>query len=124
MNRPEWSAVAASAMETSLEAALGHLIPLDTSLCHGWSGLLRITEVMAEDAGGEPLRRFTDELRLRVLGNHDPESAFGYRTDLLSARLAPNDPGVLSGAAGIALALAAGPGRSSVTGWEDAFLLT
>lgn len=123
--RSDWAAEAVSAMCVSLDVALhDRLLPLDMGLCHGWAGLLRITELMTEDLAGEPLRPLGELLRQRVVDGYDADSAFGYRGDLLSDRLPRNNPGVLCGAAGTALALASPAGGSSVTGWEDAFLLT
>ncbi|BCB84992.1 lanthionine synthetase C family protein [Phytohabitans suffuscus] len=124
MGRSDWAAEAVSAMQALLDVALHGQVPLDMGLCHGWAGLLRITDLMIQDASGEPLRSFGEALRRHVLDGFDADSAFGYRADLLSSRLPANDPGVLGGAAGTALALASPRAQCSVTGWEDAFLLT
>ncbi|OXM74035.1 MULTISPECIES: lanthionine synthetase C family protein [Amycolatopsis] len=82
------------------------------TVCHGDAGLLQISVRM-----GVPADRIAD----RVLAAFDPSSPFGFRHRLHTGEWT-DDPGLLQGAAGVALALATYAGNSAP--WDAALLLS
>ena len=62
---------------------------------------------MRSDAGTAELDPVADALAKQVLAGYDAAEPFGYRYQAKQMRVAPNRPGFLEGAAGIALALLA-----------------
>ena len=88
----------------------------DLSLCHGEAGLLLIARrVLGDDPA-------IDALAERVLERFDPAVPFGFRHGPNHA----DEPGLLYGAAGIALALAdlADPPPAGRFSWDAALLLS
>lgn len=92
------------------------------ALCHGWAGLLRITQLMNDEAG--TFDDALDEIAVRVIDAFEPHLPLGFAYNTLDPDHWADAPGLLDGAAGTALALLAyaGPGASR-TGWEEVFLL-
>ncbi|MFF4406307.1 lanthionine synthetase C family protein [Streptomyces sp. NPDC001404] len=79
----------------------------DLTLCHGRSGLLHAGVRTAAATGDATLWEDVDAMAAAIAAGFDPQAAFGYRQVLppgAGAR-ALDAPGVLDGAAGIALAL-------------------
>jgi hypothetical protein len=88
----------------------------DLSLCHGEAGLLQIARrVLTDDPA-------VDALAERVLERFDPTVPFGYR----HGNPRSDEPGLLYGAAGIALALAdlADPPPADRFSWDAVLLLS
>ncbi|WP_163505325.1 lanthionine synthetase LanC family protein [Fodinicola acaciae] len=117
VDRPEWSALAATALD-KLCANSADLAPVDgTGLCHGWAGLLHIVRLV--DNG--PV---ADELASRIVESYDDQESFGFRYDGTHGRAPRDIPGLLGGAAGTAAALLAyATGEPPRTGWDKALLL-
>jgi hypothetical protein len=78
---------------------------LSSSLCHGLAGLLAISSEFAR-AGSVPARRQVSALAELILARCDPDSPFGVWDDERHARPL-DDPGFLTGVAGVGLALLA-----------------
>jgi len=83
------------------------------TLCHGDAGLLQITARMGVPAA--------DVVARRVLAAFDPAAPFGFRHHLHTGGRV-DDPGLLQGAAGVALALATHAGNPAP--WDLALLLS
>ncbi|MEU0513117.1 lanthionine synthetase C family protein [Amycolatopsis sp. NPDC006125] len=81
------------------------------TVCHGDAGLLQVSVRM-----GVPADRIAD----RVLAAFDPSAPFGFRHRLHTGGWA-DEPGLLQGAAGVALALASYAGNPAP--WDVALLL-
>ena len=94
----------------------------DLSLCHGEAGLLQIALRMAASAGDPGLDPAIDGLAERLVGRFDHAVPFGFRHGPAAA----DEPGLLYGAAGIALALAdlAHPPPADGYCWDAALLLS
>lgn len=92
----------------------------DLSLCHGYAGLLHIACRAAADANAPVLDACLPHLLDKIIpGGMDP-------ADLAGSLLRPpaSDPGLLEGAAGIALALhTAQIGKSPASGWDSCLLI-
>lgn len=92
------------------------------TLCHGVAGLLQVTVRFRDDVGAPGFDAAAHDLTAQLLGAREPASRFGFRN------LEPNGgrvdhPGMLDGAAGVALALlgAAGPIEPA---WDAVLLLS
>ncbi|MEU5929482.1 lanthionine synthetase C family protein [Streptomyces antimycoticus] len=102
----------------------------DPGLCHGLTGLARITGRMADELDDPALSARADEIAERLCARFDPGTAFGFPTaPVPSHRPEPLDaPTFLEGAAGVALVLLgrsrppAGTADGDVP-WDAALLL-
>lgn len=103
--------IAEDALVSALTDPAQRAITTDGSLCHGYAGLARITACAAADAA-EPM---ATQLRALV-----PELL-----DRAVAHPATDTPGLLEGAAGIALTvLAPAAGTPTPTSWDTCLLIT
>ncbi|MGW1165219.1 lanthionine synthetase C family protein [Streptomyces sp. NPDC002550] len=125
LDRPDWRKEAADAQATALAGLLGTVT--DSSLCHGWAGLLHLTGLMARDSGDPRLTGRLPALASALLAAHRPELPFGYeyvRPQLGEGlRQAPHRAGFLDGSAGIALALRAYAAGGCASPWQTALLV-
>ncbi|MFE7115930.1 lanthionine synthetase C family protein [Streptomyces sp. NPDC057654] len=114
----------------------------DEALCHGWAGLLHICRVMAAESGSARLAARGDALAARLIAGYDAQCPYGYRFESGdgSGGSGGNDGndgndgsngsnenrvGLLTGAAGVALALHAyATGSGPASGWDAALLLS
>ncbi|GGW97015.1 lanthionine synthetase C family protein [Streptomyces noursei] len=109
---------------------------VDPGFCHGRAGILHIVGRMAAAGGSTELWAAADALARELVADFDARTPFGYRQVLPpsgTSRPAPHrvhHPGLLDGAAGIALALAdyadarRGTAPEDTTGWDAAFLMS
>lgn len=122
LHRDDWIVLALRAAHGWLDAP-SQIV--DHSLCHGWAGLLRITQLMAIDGDDPRLAAACDGLAGRLIDGWQDSAPFGYRYDVVGGTMGPDRPGFLLGSAGIALALYAyATGAAPRTGWDAALLLT
>ncbi|WP_306102555.1 lanthionine synthetase LanC family protein, partial [Streptomyces acidiscabies] len=123
LGRGDWCAEACAALYGAVNAASEELT-VDSALCHGWAGMLQITLRMAHDSKDPDLLGLADGLAARVIDEFDPEAPFGYRYDHHLAARPLDRPGLLEGAAGVALALHTyATGGVPATSWDGALLL-
>jgi hypothetical protein len=121
---PAWRALAVRALAATLDQPWDGFGLTNAGLCHGWGGLLQITLRMTWDSGDERLADAAGKLAARVVERFDSGSPFGFRYRSGGEVLAPDRPGFLWGAAGVALAVQAHlAGRPPDTGWDAALLL-
>jgi hypothetical protein len=90
-------------------------------ICHGVAGTLQIVLRFANDTGDPALVALAKELTEELLGLFDPSAPVGFRDVEFAGRLIDN-PGLLNGAAGIALALLAATSDVEPQ-WDRMFLL-
>jgi hypothetical protein len=91
------------------------------TFCHGLAGLLEITTRFFNDSGLELFQQAACGLTRQLLQSFDSDSAFGFRSvepDLVKV----DQPGLLDGSAGVALALLAAA-TDTVPSWDRVFLL-
>ena len=122
-DQPRWQRTAVAAMVELL--ARPDRTATDAGLCHGSAGLLWLTSRMARDCTDPDLRAglAVDALIEEVLAQYDPSAPFGFRYTAQHAIVAPDRPGFLEGAAGIALVLTGhAVAASPSTGWDAALL--
>jgi lantibiotic biosynthesis protein len=91
------------------------------TFCHGTAGLLQITAGFARDTGLADLAEATATLTADLLEWFEPRSLLGYR-DVEPGGARVDQPGLLSGAPGVALALL-GAAAPVDPGWDRLFLL-
>lgn len=104
---PELSEVSVDAMRSVFQRPhLSTAMP-DATFCHGRAGVLLTAVRMAVDTGHPELWQGTDRLSAELARGFDPTTAFGYRYPLSPAAdaHAVDEPGLLQGAAGVALTL-------------------
>jgi hypothetical protein len=90
------------------------------TFCHGAAGLLRITDRFAADTGLPDLAEAAAAQAADLLAAFEPGSLLGYR-DVEPNGVLIDQPGLLSGAPGVALALLGATALDP--GWDRLFLL-
>ncbi|MER6049057.1 lanthionine synthetase C family protein [Streptomyces sp. NPDC001793] len=110
--------------------------PVDPGFCHGRAGVLHIVGRMAAAGGSTALWAAADDLARELVAEFDARTPFGYRRVLppfSASKPVPHrvdHPGLLDGAAGVALVLAdyADARRGAMPegsgGWDAAFLMS
>ncbi|MCT9139773.1 lanthionine synthetase C family protein [Streptomyces violarus] len=95
----------------------------DSSICHGWAGLLHLVQKI-ERTGEVNFSGAADLLAARVIEQFNPETPFGYQFAVMDPAVSVNSPGFLDGAAGVALALHSyAHDENPVSQWDSALLL-
>ena len=91
------------------------------TFCHGRAGLLAVTSTFARATGDEGFRRAAAAMAAELVDRFDPAAPLGYRDREAGGRLV-DQPGLLTGAPGVALALL-GAAAPAEPGWARLFLL-
>jgi hypothetical protein len=91
------------------------------TFCHGQAGLLAVTASFARVTGDPGFLRAAAAMTDELLERFDPATPLGYR-DLESGGRPVDQPGLLTGAPGIALALL-GAASPTPPAWDRLFLL-
>ena len=91
------------------------------TFCHGRAGLLAITSAFARATGDDGFRRAAATMAAELVDRFDPAAPLGYR-DLESGGRHIDQPGLLTGAPGVALALL-GATSPVEPAWARLFLL-
>jgi hypothetical protein len=91
------------------------------TFCHGQAGLLAVTAAFARATGDPGFGRAAAAMAARLLDRFDPAAPLGYR-DLEAGGRAVDQPGLLTGAPGVALALL-GATAPAEPAWGRLFLL-
>lgn len=120
--RSEYRDLALAAMIAVFERPIPNRQIDAPTLCHGVAGLLQITLRFARDGAGEIFSAAAKQLTAQLLDAHEPDSQFGYR-DLKPSRQRTDNPGLLEGAAGVALVLLA-TATPAEPSWDRILLLS
>jgi lantibiotic biosynthesis protein len=113
--------LAAAALSAAL-ARPAEVARIDSpTFCHGQAGLLAITATFARATGDDGFRRAAAVLAGGLLDRFDPATPLGYR-DLEAGGRDIDQPGLLTGAPGVALALL-GATSPVEPAWARLFLL-
>ncbi|GLX48990.1 hypothetical protein Shyhy01_19400 [Streptomyces hygroscopicus subsp. hygroscopicus] len=122
--QPRWRKEAVAALKAVLPPASGPLPPADPGLCHGRAGLLLITARMAADAGDAELHDRLDGIARHLLDLADGDTDPPFTASPRPGRPPEDAFGLLSGTAGVALALLAyATGEAPRSGWDRALLV-
>lgn len=98
------------------------------TFCHGFAGLLHITQLMYLDTGHIRFKDYRDRVLRKIMEMYDPSAAFGfYNIDSqdpvnTGEMTKMNNPGLLDGITGTALAILAAA-RPVKTNWDAVFLI-
>lgn len=133
---------ALAAVRAAFRAVDGPSPDTDPGMCHGRAGLVRVGTRVATLTGDGALAAAVATAAHRLAGSIDTAAPFGYRQPVAHDEtvISVDAPGVIDGAAGIALALLAfadetaggnrtcgmdhvGPPVPGADGWDSAFLL-
>lgn len=117
----ELQRMAVRAIEAVLERPTGLARVFSPTLCHGIAGVLAVVDHLARVDDNDALRRHLPELVSRIVAAADPGAPLGIRDEEIPGRLV-DSPGVLTGAAGVALALLAVT-SDPPPDWYRAFLI-
>lgn len=122
LEAPALRRLAVEAVESTLRRPVSERHIPSPSLCHGVAGLLMVCLRLAQDEPGSSVQEHVPVLAEQILGLFDPEAPLGFR-DEEQPGVFVDDPGFLTGAAGVALALlaAATPVAPS---WDRALLMS
>ncbi|WP_078960953.1 lanthionine synthetase C family protein [Streptomyces sp. NRRL WC-3618] len=127
---PDLTEVGIDAMRSVFQRPYGRAEMPDATFCHGRAGVLLTAVRMAADTGYPELWEGADRLATSLARSFDPTTPFGYRYPLSPAVDAPavDEPGLLQGAAGVALTLlsyvdARGGKRPDHSTWDTALLM-
>jgi len=122
VGRADYCDLAVSAMEGIFRRPVKARMIDSPSFCHGVAGLLAITLRFARDIGSGAFAAESENLTRQILEAYRPESLLGFR-NLEHRNNETDQPGLLDGAAGVALVL-----LSTATGvepsWDRVFLLS
>ncbi|MDV3430599.1 lanthionine synthetase LanC family protein [Paenibacillus larvae] len=95
------------------------------TLCHGFGGLLQMTQRMYAESGDDQLNVVRERLAWRILESFDRNTPFGFseviKTEHETSVL--HSPGLLQGAAGTVLALL-GLCSTQEPEWDQVLLIT
>ncbi len=122
LDRDDYRDLAVSAMRAVFRRPIAVRRIDSPTLCHGVAGLLAIALRFSHDMGGT---EFSDEIRgltQQLLDNYEPQSLLGFR-HLETRDNHMDQPGLLEGAPGVALALLAAATSAEPT-WDRLFLLS
>jgi lantibiotic biosynthesis protein len=113
--------LAAAALSASLARPDEEGRPGSPTFCHGRAGLLAVTSAFARATGDDRFRRAAAGMAAELLDRFDPAAPLGYR-DVETGGRPIDQPGLLTGAPGVALSLlgAAWPAEPA---WARLFLL-
>lgn len=121
-NRPDLQDLAVAGMAAVYRRPIAARRIDSPTLCHGVAGLLQITLRFAADSG---LPMFVDaaaEITAQLVAGFEPGSRFGYRNlEPSGGRI--DHPGLLDGAAGVALVLLAAATAEEPT-WDRVLLVS
>lgn len=122
LEAPELRRLAVEAVQSALRRPVSERHIPSPSLCHGVAGLLMVCLRLAQDEPDSPLQNHVSSLTEQILDLFDPEAPLCFR-DEEQPGVFVDDPGFLTGAAGVALTLlaAATPVAPS---WDRALLMS
>ncbi|MGW0905744.1 lanthionine synthetase C family protein [Streptomyces sp. NPDC002853] len=122
LDAPELRRLAVEAVHSALRRPVSERHIPSPSLCHGVAGLLMVCLRLAQDDPDSPLRDHVSALTEQITDLFDPEAPLCFR-DEEQPGVFVDDPGFLTGAAGVALALLAAATPVAPT-WDRALLMS
>jgi hypothetical protein len=122
LHRDDYRKLAISALEAVFRRPVAVRRIGSPTFCHGVAGLLAITLRFAHDLGGSAFSAEIGALVQQLLDSYQPESLLGFR-HLETKDNHMDQPGLLEGAPGVALALLASATSAEPT-WDRLFLLS
>ncbi|MEU3708623.1 lanthionine synthetase C family protein [Streptomyces catenulae] len=122
LDRPDWCRTAVDAALRDLTEPFG---VTDPGICHGWAGLLHLAAVLGHASGDARFIPLQHRFAAHILDAYDPDLPFGFGWEGKEPTPVVNGAGLLTGAAGIALALHTYATEAPpASGWDGALLLS
>lgn len=103
--RADWQRTADDAIAAVLATPRSQWGILDTGLCHGWAGVLHLLGFFADGPHSTAVRVARDAIAATITDTFDPDTRYGHRVAFEECLAGGDYPGLLEGAAGVALAL-------------------
>jgi hypothetical protein len=122
LDRNDYRDLAVSAMQAVFRRPVAVRCIGSPTFCHGVAGLLAIALRFSHDLGGTAFSGEIASLVQQLLDSYDPESLLGFR-HLETRDTEMDQPGLLEGSPGVALALLASATNVEPT-WDRLFLLS
>jgi hypothetical protein len=122
LDRNDYRDLAVSAMQAVFRRPVAVRCIGSPTFCHGVAGLLAIALRFSHDLGGTAFSGEIASLVQQLLDSYDPESLLGFR-HLETRDTEMDQPGLLEGSPGVALALLASATSVEPT-WDRLFLLS
>jgi lantibiotic biosynthesis protein len=122
LDRADYAELALDAMRAAISKPFAEREIASPTFCHGLAGLLQITLRFAQDEPDPEFAIAAEEMCRQLIDLHDDDSPLGYRS-VEAADRAVDDPGLLDGAAGVALVLLAAS-TDVEPSWDRVFLLS
>ncbi|WP_052411234.1 lanthionine synthetase C family protein [Streptomyces sp. NRRL S-118] len=120
---PGWTELAEDSVRAVVRAPIEEWRLRDQGLCHGTAGMLTMLRFFADGPLAELVVPVRDTLVEMLLSAFDPERPFGYVVPVRGSAAGGDYPGLLEGAAGIALALDTYAGPEPRVPWEAALMV-
>ncbi|MFJ9361447.1 lanthionine synthetase C family protein [Streptomyces mirabilis] len=121
--RSDWLKVANESIAAVLATPRQEWGITDMGLCHGWAGVLHLLGYFRDGENAAEVEHAMADIATIVVDGFDPTAEFGYRVAFDDGSRGGDYPGLLEGAAGIALALDSYTrGASRTFPWDAAFL--
>ncbi|MFF4263499.1 lanthionine synthetase C family protein [Streptomyces virginiae] len=105
VGRDDWPALADDAVAAAVAVPAESWGEVGMGMCHGWAGLLYLLGYFTDGAHATAVRTSRDEIAARITAGFNEAFRFGYRPAHADNPHGGDYPGLLDGAAGIALAL-------------------
>ena len=121
LNDSQLQKVAITAFESLIDRPRKEWGIASPNMCHGLSGILQVTLRMYQDTDAEQLHPFIEKLVDEILSLYNPETVFGFQDKNIQGVWYDN-PRLLEGAPGVALALLAASQPVDPT-WDRLFLI-
>ncbi|MFD1545825.1 lanthionine synthetase C family protein [Nonomuraea guangzhouensis] len=122
LDAPQLCALAVEAMAATYRRPRGRRFIDSPTFCHGVAGLLQITTRFAHDTGDPMFGQAAADLTEQILRLYQPDLPLGF-SDLEPGGNRVDQPGLLDGAPGVALALLAAA-TDVPPAWDRLFLLS
>ncbi|WHM36806.1 lanthionine synthetase C family protein [Streptomyces sp. BPTC-684] len=124
-DRNDWRQLAQGAIASCVQTPRASWQITDASLCHGWAGALHLLGLFQEDHTVPGIDELRAEVCGTILDEFKGDFPFGFRAPVVNHPEGADYPGLLEGAAGIALALDSySHGTDSANTWGAALLVS
>ncbi|MFF8386991.1 lanthionine synthetase C family protein [Streptomyces kanasensis] len=122
-DEPGWTELAEDSVRAVVRAPIDEWSLRDHGLCHGTAGMVTLLRFFADGPLAPLVGPVRDALVERLLDAFDPARPFGYAVPVRGSVAGGDYPGLLEGAAGIALALDSYADPEPRVPWDAALMV-
>ncbi|MFI9567392.1 lanthionine synthetase C family protein [Streptomyces rishiriensis] len=122
--REDWNNIARGPIAGLIASPVSSWQLVESGLCHGWAGALHLIGLTAQGDSMSDAGLLQEEIAQMIFDTFQEQLPFGFRAEVTNHHEGADYPGLLEGAAGIAMALEsyANPAHSEVP-WDAALLV-